>query len=566
MTESIKNNLPILIIILILAIYLGTKASDEHNWDGWGFGSAQTLMSSQWWAQDSPFKNYFLFTPYSYSKLARYLNEPEWFTRPKDKAGGALIRQKVHYTHYPAGYLIPYALLAKSGFESPFPSRLLSLVISLTALFLFYWFIKLIANKTSNNTFPIGKILSNFSIKTTALLATIYYGFSFTFLNFAYSTSTQPLTIFFMFLTLLLSVKAVQGYENSATYKYNLGIWLSFFALSLSSFDATFFMFAWLVGLDAIILKRIFWKKWLIFASAPISAFTLQILQNAWYLGWQDALKDIYHSYLTRVLGSPKNFLIGLVTPFVSMTGIKSFWIFKKTILTLVIALIAIGSLWKLKEELARPYFFRFLFVLALAVIAQPFFINVTGLWPYQGVLAAPFWGFVVGVGSIFLLQYSAVLKYSKKKMVFTILAFAIAGLWFAQLYNTWLSLKDWPYKPKVEVIRFSEEIKKLHPGQEKFAFRILPQNPIWKSQFTTFNMEYYMGMLTFDFTNPKDLLTDFYWLRNRSEYPFYSFVIAENENQVKDIKREIQGGINPSKVSDIQKLEALYLFTVSPK
>jgi len=60
MTGFLKNNLIILIIILILALYLGIKALNPDGWDGWGFGSAQTLMSSQYWAKDGFIKNYFL--------------------------------------------------------------------------------------------------------------------------------------------------------------------------------------------------------------------------------------------------------------------------------------------------------------------------------------------------------------------------------------------------------------------------------------------------------------------------------------------------------------------------
>ena len=65
MKSFIKENFLILIVILILFSYLGIKALDPNGWDGWGFGSAQTLMSGKYWAKNGFAKNYFLF----FSKL-----------------------------------------------------------------------------------------------------------------------------------------------------------------------------------------------------------------------------------------------------------------------------------------------------------------------------------------------------------------------------------------------------------------------------------------------------------------------------------------------------------------
>jgi len=534
----IKENIPILVILLMLLSYLGFKALNENGWDGWGFGSTQTLMSSQYWAQDGFIKNYLLFIPRPYSKLIHYFDEPEFRNRVIDDVGGALKRNRIYYTHYPPLYLVPFAMLAKIGVENRAILRIFSMLISLSALFLFYLFIQ------------------SLSGRKVAIIASAYYGLSVTFLNYADSISIQPFTIFFTFLILYLSVLAGRlpaqagNLENQKNYrKYTLAVWVSYFALSLSSYDATFFVFAWLVLYDVITLKKLLWRKWLFWASAPLLGFVLQILQNVWYLGLTNAAGDIYTSYTVRAIGSLKGFTVGLITPFVSMTSFKTVFIFKKTIVALTGAAAIFGILWKFKQNIGLDFnYFKIILILAIAAILQPFFINVTGLWPYQGVLTAPFWGLLIGVSTIFIIKKLKEKEWSVLKMPFFIMLTGVMLLlWSMQLYSTFVYAKDWPNnKPNQQVINFSQEIKKLYPNGEKIAFRIIPQNPIWKSSFPTFNMEYYMGMPTIDFANTKDLTVDFRWFQNRSKYPFYSFIISENKSDILKISKEIgiQGNI----------------------
>ena len=135
--------------------------------------------------------------------------------------------------------------------------------------------------------------------------------------------------------------------------------------------------------------------------------------------------------------------------------------------------------------------------------------------------------------------------------------------MWTYQFSNTWHYVKDWPNnKPDQKIIEFSKEIKKFYPNEEKLAFRIIPQNPLWKSQFPTFNMDYYFGMLKIDFANTKDLLTEFWWFRNRSEYPFYSIILAENKSDVEKVRRELVAK-NLKNISSIIEIQDQYLFTV---
>jgi hypothetical protein len=516
-------------------------------------------MSSEYWAKDGFAKNYFLFIPSPYSKLTHYLDTPEFINRPIENWGGDInsTRIRLYYTHYPPLYLVPFAILAKIGITGRSVFRILALIISLCGLGFFYWFIKLVSNKT------------------TAIIAVLYYGFSVIFLNYANSISTQPFTIFFTFLILVLSVLAgrlpVQAgdFENRKIYKrYNLAIWFLYLGLSLSSYDATFFIFAWLILYDAIVLKKFLWRKWLIFASAPILGFALQIIQNTWYLGWHDMLQDFYNAYRGRQFGMLKNFLLGVITPFVSMTSIKTIFIFRKTVVALISAISILGILWKFRQKLGFNFdYFKIIFVLAIAAIIQPFFINITGLWPYQGVLTAPFWGLLIGTSSIFIAD---VLRKRKsdiyRTLFFWILTVVVLIIWSAQFYGTWLYVKDWPNnRPDQKIINFSKTIKLIEPGKEKVAFKIMSKNPIWRSQFPTFNFEYYLDMLKIDFANRHDLLTDFWWLRKTSQYPYYSFVISEDKEEIESLHSEIKKTLKNS-ISEIKNIQGQYLFIVGPK
>ena len=553
MFSFLKSNLSILIIVLILFSYLGIKALNPDGWDGWGFGSAQVLMSSQHWAHDGFAKNYFLFIPYPYGKLTHYLDEPEFRNRPVETISGVLSLtrdQRLYYTHYPPLFLFPYASIAKLGIDARPVYRIFSLLISLTGLLFFYLFIKSVSNKI------------------IATIASAYYGFSVMFLNYADSIATQPFTLFFTFLILFLSVLAGRNYENqNVLKKYSWAIWFAYLALSLLSYDATFYIFAFIILYDLLVLKKFLWKRWLIFALAPILGFGAQVVQNTWYLGWHNMISDFSGIYANRTFRGVKNFMAGLLMPFHSMASIETFFIFKKTVIALTSAAAIFGILWKFRQKInLNLNYFKIIIVLAVAAVAQPFFINATGGWPYQGVLTAAFWGLLIGAASIFI---NDILKKDSDilgKWYFWVLTAIILILWSVQFYSTLTYVRDWPNnRPDQKVLEFSKEIKNIYLGEEKMAFRIIPQNQIWRSQFATFSMEYYFGMPKIDFANSHDLLTDFWWLRKISEYPYYSFIVADNKAGIDNLYSEIKKTL-PNSVSEIKNIQSQYFFTVGPK
>ena len=132
--QVITKHLAIIILIFIIGAYLVIKAIPENSWDGWRVGSAQTLLSAKHWVNDGFFNNYFLFLPQGYSKVVRYFDDLELRQHARGIATGGFIGKRLYYTHYPAGYLIPTALLMKLGAENRFWFRLLQILFSLIGL------------------------------------------------------------------------------------------------------------------------------------------------------------------------------------------------------------------------------------------------------------------------------------------------------------------------------------------------------------------------------------------------------------------------------------------------
>lgn len=272
-------------LVVLLTVYLGLKTLPEDGWSGWGEQSAQTLLSIEHWAQDGFLENKLLFVPVGYSKVARYLDDPSLRHHARGTVTGYLIGKRLYYTHYPSGYMIPFALLRKAGVTERYAFRLLGLSFSIAALFLMYVFF----NRISDST--------------VAFFGALYYGLSTMFLDFADSLANQPIDDLLRFAVLAVSVSAYGRAEARGSRV--LVIWFLFLALSLSSCDSTLFIFAWLIGLDiaAWLSDReaaLPWKRWLFYLSAPVIAFSAQMLQNWWYLGWEDLFLDLKGVVMSR--------------------------------------------------------------------------------------------------------------------------------------------------------------------------------------------------------------------------------------------------------------------------
>ncbi len=516
-----KKHLPILILILVLGLYLGVKALDEKSWDGWHCCSAQTLLSDKHWVNDGFIKSYFLFLPQGYSKIVRYFDDPELRHHAQGIATGGLIGKRLYYTHYPSGYLLPTAVLMKLGFQSRFWFRFLEILFSLSGFLLLY----LIFNRISSD-------------KTIAFLGVLFYSISTLFLNYADSLANQPLDELLRLGIIFLSIFALKK-PTKNYFKYF--IWAAYFALSISSYDSTFFVFAWLVGVDLIILRKIEWKKWLFWALAPILAFGLQILQNTWYLGWHDMLLDFFGAFKSVVVGSRKTFFIShfqrLTDPFDWFFGVKWY-------LGILISLLGIAAVKFIKKYLPDEMpILRFLYLGFAATLFH--FLFFPSLFFYQAKIISVFGGFLIG--SLTVLSAKAIFQKIrlKIKIAFIIIFIATTGLWLIQIKKTYAYIKNWPNNIwSAESISFDKKIKNL-TSDDKVVFQMLGIDREVSSLDRYPNVpsedEYYIGSPVLGFTNTNDLVRDFNYLKNRSKFPFSAIIIADQNKTIQKIQQKLK-------------------------
>ncbi len=271
-------------LLTVLFTFLAIRASDEYRWSDWGFGDAQTMLSLRQWEEGGWFHNYFLFKPQGYAKAIDQLDDPELRHHAHGTCPGSSPRvgPRLLYTHYPAGYLIPYALLFKVGLDSLFAVRMLSICFSVGALALMY---VLFAKITSPRL---------------SFVAVLFYALSNAYLGYADSLANQPIDDLLRFGFMLAVVLATRAESLQRRNRWMLAAWVLEFCLSLTSFDSVFFIYAWLIGWDLLEKRGFQWKTYLLFSLAPVTAHSLQFLQNVWYLGWSDAFIDIKDAFLLK--------------------------------------------------------------------------------------------------------------------------------------------------------------------------------------------------------------------------------------------------------------------------
>ena len=545
--STIKNkvisNLPFIILILILGTYLSIKALPENSWDGWSQGSSQALLSNKHWVNDGFLKSYLLFLPQGYSKVVRYFDDPELRQHAHGTQAGDLIGQRLYYTHYPSGYLLPTALLMKAGVENRFWFRFLEILFSLGSLVFLYWFLTMIYNR-------IG-----------AFLGALFFGMSIMFWNYADSLANQPIDALLSSAIVALSVAAI---KNQKKY-FNFLIWILYFILAFSSYDSTFFVFAWLVGLDLIIKKEINLKKWAVWALAPVLAFGLQILQNTLYLGWHDMLVDLYGVYNVRVLGKGMDFtmqIIRFISPFDRFFG-------SRYPLGVLIAIAGFFyARWLVKNNTALN---KYLILSGIATLFN-FLIFPPNMF-YQGRLISIFGGLVM---AIITLETMKVLRNKTEltkniKLLYIAAFIIILGLWLIQAQRSYAYYKhraanDIPQKN----VEYDKKIKNLvagdkiiiqmlgldrelppsdpHPPyvrpQKKIAFRLYdnhtnipgidPYPQIWTQD------EYYVGSPILGFARTSDLIRDLGYLKKRSEFPFSAIILSDQKEVLEKIREDI--------------------------
>ncbi len=516
--------LPLIILVLVIGIYLGIKAVPENSWDGWGVGSAQALLSNKHWIENGFFRNYLLFLPQGYSKTVRYFDDPELRQHSRGIATGGFIGKRLYYTHYPSGYLLPTALLMKSGIEQRFWFRFLEILFSLAGLVFLYWFFNLISKS-----------------RMVAFLGTLYFGMSILFLDYADSLASQPLEEIMRPLIIVLSVLALKYGKKYLRYL----IWFFYFILAIISYDSTIFIFIWLIGLDLVFEKKVCLKKWLFWTSAPILAFGLQLLQNILYLGWQDTFLDLIGTAKTQIFGSRKDFFIShirrLFDPFGWFFGVAWY---------LGILIVAAGMviIKFIKKHTSDVFDERFLYLAFFATLLH--FLFFPSLFFHQARIVFVFGGLLVGtlttilIKEIILLFQTNALIRRRIVVVFSILIL-VSALWVVQAKRTYAYLKEWPNNIWLqEKIDFDKRIKNLVAG-DKVIFQMLGTNrEIFGSDrypMAASEDEYYIGSPILGFTNTNDLIRDFNYLKRRSEFSFSAIIITDQKETAGEIKEKLK-------------------------
>jgi hypothetical protein len=279
-------------MLLCALFFLTNRARNENHWSCWEFGDTQTMLSVKQWNERGWLANKLLFLPQGYAKAVELLDEPQLRHHAHGicPASSPLVGPRLWYTHYPAGYLIPYAFLYKLGFTSKFHLQVLSILLSVSAVGLLYLLIYRLASP------PI------------AFFSALFYLASPFFHFFADSLANHPLDDLLRFAFMLAIVMSTRDRQEISHRYWSLLAWFAQFCLSLSSLDSVFYIYTWLIGWDLIEGKGFRWKRWLVFALAPLLAHGIQFLQNIWYLGVDDALKDALGTYKARSVATTGDF------------------------------------------------------------------------------------------------------------------------------------------------------------------------------------------------------------------------------------------------------------------
>lgn len=282
------------VFLLCLLVFLSVRASDKYRWSDWGFGDAQTMLSLRQWEEGGWFKNYFLFAPQGYAKVCSIFDDPQLRHHAHGTCPGSSpeVGPRLLYTHYPAGYLVPYAVLFRLGIDSLFAVRMLSILFSITALIMMYM------------------VFSRITGPGVSFFAVFFYGLTPTFLGYADTLANQPLDDLLRFGFMLAVVMSTRAGSPDRRKIWLITAWIAEFVLSLSSFDSVFFVYVWLIGWDIIDGQGFRIKRYLLFSLAPLSAHGLQFLQNVWYLGLRDAVMDIKGAFLLKNAADP-NYNLG---------------------------------------------------------------------------------------------------------------------------------------------------------------------------------------------------------------------------------------------------------------
>ncbi|MCE9545033.1 MAG: hypothetical protein K8T25_05880 [Planctomycetia bacterium] len=277
-------NAAFLLFWLTLFSVLAVRGTDPDRWSDWSFGDAQTMLSTRHWTEEGWVKNYLLFVPQGYAHVVKHLDEPELRQHAHGDSpyGGRGVGPRLYYTHYPSGYLVPYAAAAWLGFDSMGAARVVSVLMSMAGLGCFYLFLAR-------------------AIRPSVAFATcVVYGLTPAFLGYADSLANMPIDDLLRYGFMLAVFYSTRATTKAGRWRANVVAWVLEFGMSLSSFDSVFFMFVWLIGWDFVEGRGFRFVRYFIFGMAAVCGHGVQLLQNVWYLGTADALLDVRAMFLLK--------------------------------------------------------------------------------------------------------------------------------------------------------------------------------------------------------------------------------------------------------------------------
>jgi hypothetical protein len=268
-------------LLIALLVQLGARANSEYRWSAWAFGDAQTMLSNRQWTEGGWLHNRLLFNPQGYAAAIEVVDEPALrhhahgtYTR-----GAHGIGPRRLYTHYPPGYLLPFATLHELGFERMAAARLLAVAMSVAALGVFFLAFSLAASPAAA-----------FGAVALIALSSPFQRYADSLANHAVDDLLRALFVY----AVILSTRAV---DDVLRRRAAVAAWGVALAMALSSVDSTFFLWAFVVAWHAFEAPaprlRHTARVGVVYGLAPVLGHALLLLQNAWYLGLPGALQDL---------------------------------------------------------------------------------------------------------------------------------------------------------------------------------------------------------------------------------------------------------------------------------
>jgi len=417
-----------------------------------------------------------------------------------------------------------------------------------------------------------------------------------------------PQEDFWRFLILLISLITFNYFSGSRElkkgYLYLAVVWVCYLLLALTSFNSTFFIFVWLIGLSAIYVYKnhdIKNKIWLFillilfWASAPILGFALQLFQNISYLGWHDTWLDIYGAFTYAGNRAGLDFMTrfeGMVKPFFSATGLLNIYaslapfglsklknlllgvrISPLYVLPLLVGFVVFVIMKLKKITNYKIPSLHLILLLAIAPLGQTFIMPFLGYRDNIGRLAAPFVGIIIGivVWMLFLVFCKNSLTFLNK-FLFLFISILVVSFFTIQISLNY-EPRLWPaYSPLSDnEFVFSQKIKNIATDERAIFMINKIDTQISEEEYNKRDVgpffdfyrvwEYYFDTPLLNFRKTDDLVRDLLFLEKRSEFPFTAIVTSDNKNLINELYNKLRAIKLP--LSAVKELKNRYYFIV---